>query len=103
MTGPNTEQARLRYDRYAPTYDRQLRQLRRIQEGIRARAIRQLELTKGNIVLDVGCGTGASFAALVEAVGPDGRIIGIDQSTGMLGEARRRIERDRWANVEVIE
>jgi ubiquinone/menaquinone biosynthesis C-methylase UbiE len=103
MSGPNTGEARERYNRYAPTYDRQLKSLRRIQEGIRHRAIDQLNLASGDAVLDVGCGTGASFAALVDAVGPAGRVIGVDQSEGMLREARRRVERHGWRNVDLIE
>lgn len=103
MSGPNTGEARERYNRYAPTYDRQLKWLRRLQEGIRHRAIDQLNLANGDAVLDVGCGTGASFASLVEAVGPYGRVIGVDQSEGMLREARRRVERHGWRNVELIE
>lgn len=46
---------------------------------------------RGRRVLDVGCGTGASAAGLLEAVGPEGRVIGIDISLGMLREARERL------------
>jgi hypothetical protein len=44
MTGPNIAQARRLYDRHAPTYDRQLKPLRRIQEGIRADAVKRLNI-----------------------------------------------------------
>ncbi|GAB2971837.1 class I SAM-dependent methyltransferase [Amycolatopsis acidiphila] len=40
-------------------------------------------------VLDGGCGTGASTAALLGVV-PDAEIVGVDASAGMLAEARRK-------------
>jgi len=39
--------------------------------------------------LDVACGTGKLTAALAAAVGPTGRVVGVDLSTAMLEEARR--------------
>jgi len=102
MPGPNPAEARRRYDRYAATYDRQLAPLRIIQERVRRDTIHRLGLRPGDRVIDIGCGTGASFAGLVEAVGPDGRVIGVDQSAGMLAEARRRTKRAGWDNVALI-
>jgi len=46
---------------------------------------------RGRRVLDVGCGTGASTEVLLEAVGPEGSVVGLDASMGMLREARRRL------------
>lgn len=54
-------------------------------------------------MIDVGCGTGASFARLVAAVGRDGRVVGVDQSGGMLAVARQRVADEGWTNVELIE
>ncbi|MEV9317590.1 methyltransferase domain-containing protein, partial [Klebsiella pneumoniae] len=45
----------------------------------------------GDVVLDLGCGTGLNFAALLTAVGPRGRVIGVDRSPDMLDMARRRV------------
>ncbi len=53
-------------------------------------AIPLLHLARGDTVLDVGCGTGLNFALLSEAVGPTGRIVGIDSSAEMLTQAGRR-------------
>lgn len=102
MPGPDPAAARRRYDRFAPTYDRQLAPLRTLQDRIRHDAISRLDLRAGASVVDVGCGTGASLPRLVEAVGHTGRVIGVDQSEGMLAEARRRIDAAPWSNVELI-
>lgn len=45
----------------------------------------------GERVLDVGCGTGASLALLGELAGPEGEAVGLDNSQGMLDEARKRL------------
>lgn len=47
----------------------------------------------GQEVLDVGCGTGYFARLLAEAVGPDGRVVGIDPSRAMISYARRRTGR----------
>ena len=101
--GPDPAEARRRYDRLAPTYDRQLRPVAAFQDRLRRRAVAQLELRQGATVLDLGCGTGASFGALLEAVGSAGTVIGVDQSPGMLDVARRRISDGGWTKVSVIE
>ena len=102
MAGPNPAESRRRYDRYAAAYDRQLAPLRFAHERIRGDAIGRLRLRPGDRVIDAGCGTGASFPGLVAVVGPNGRVIGVDQSGGMLAQARRRIARVGWDNVELI-
>jgi len=54
-----------------------------------------LDLRAGHHVLDVGCGAGAAFPALCSAVGPTGRVVGIDFSDRMLQRARERIDEYR--------
>lgn len=68
----------------------------------RARAIELLSLSPGEVVLDVGCGTGLCFPLLRAAVGESGRVVGIDQSVDMLEQAQGRIERLGWANVDLV-
>jgi SAM-dependent methyltransferase len=46
---------------------------------------------KGSTVIDVGCGCGATTIALAHAVGPAGKVIGIDISEPMLGRAKERL------------
>ncbi len=51
-------------------------------------ALRALEATKGERVLDVGCGTGETTRRLAQDVGSEGRAIGIDLSTRAIEHAR---------------
>src|SRR5260370_8245803 len=43
----------------------------------------------GEIVLDIGCGCGATSIALARCVAPGGRVLGIDVSEPMLERARQ--------------
>src|SRR5262245_33606333 len=46
-------------------------------------------LRRGMQVLDVAIGTAAVARGAARIVGPEGRVFGVDPSTGMLGQARR--------------
>lgn len=74
------------------------RVLDRFSGRLNALAIEKLQLKPGEAVLDIGCGTGALIPALVEAVGPQGRVVAMDFSPRMVAIARKRA---KWANVEV--
>jgi len=65
-------------------------------------AIEHLGLQHGDRVLDLGCGTGPNFETLREAVGPGGRVVGVDFSSGMVQRAQERIRERGWDNVDVI-
>lgn len=71
--------------------------------SIRTIAINRLELKSGDRVLEVGCGTGRNFPLLFRAVGPTGRIYGIDASAGMLARARQECASRGWRNVCLIQ
>ncbi|WP_448581051.1 class I SAM-dependent methyltransferase [Thermaurantiacus sp.] len=53
-------------------------------------AITALAPMPGERVLDIGCGAGATSLALAEAVGPAGRVVGVDVSRPLLAIAERR-------------
>jgi len=68
----------------------------------RKKAINYLELKEGDVVIDLGCGTGLSFPLIMEKIGPDGKLIGVDISSAMLSVAKDRVNSTRWQNVELI-
>jgi SAM-dependent methyltransferase len=65
--------------------DRQLAPLGR-------RAMAALAPQPGERILDIGCGAGETSLELARAVGPDGRVTGVDISRPLLEIARRRAE-----------
>src|SRR6266704_35622 len=70
---------------------------------VRQKAVELLKLKMGDRVLDVGCGPGGSFPYLVHAVGQSGQVVGVEISPEISINARRRIEKNGWRNVQVIE
>src|SRR5207244_1242256 len=74
-----TPEVRCGYDRATETFN-----------TFRAAAVDLLGLTPGQVVLDVGCGTGLCFSYLQQRIGPSGTIIGIDRSAEMLAYADLR-------------
>jgi arsenite methyltransferase len=68
-------------------------------DWIRCQTIELLELQIGQSVLDVGCGSGLSFALLRQGVGAAGSVIGFDQSPEMLDLADRFVRQSAWGNV----
>ncbi len=66
---------------------------------LRRRAIAMLGLQAGDVVLDVGAGTGLSYELLLQAVGPTGRVLAFEQSPEMFAQAKARVERAGWPNV----
>jgi ubiquinone/menaquinone biosynthesis C-methylase UbiE len=99
MTGPDRALALEKYRRRAPTYDR----LALLTRGMRRRAVEKLELERGQVVLDVGCGTGLTFAAIEKQIGQAGRLIGIELSREMLAIAADRVAKHGWENVILLE
>ena len=95
---PNRSTALRQYRSRARIYDLELL----LFEPVRHRAIELLRLKKGDRVLDVGCGTGLSFASLESRIGANGSIVGIEQSPEMLERARARADENSWLNIELI-
>ena len=96
---PDSHVADQQYRQAAPGYDRHMRRFARWQRE----AVQLLALRRGDVVIDVACGTGLNFAQLEAGIGPDGRLIGIDLSAEMLEQARKRVAAEGWANVTLVE
>jgi demethylmenaquinone methyltransferase/2-methoxy-6-polyprenyl-1,4-benzoquinol methylase len=72
-------------------------------ESKRKLAVSELRLKRGDLVVDVGCGTGLNFPHLQEVIGVQGKIVGVDFSEAMLNQARLRIDESKWLNVELVQ
>ncbi|MFV1978978.1 MAG: methyltransferase domain-containing protein, partial [Myxococcota bacterium] len=57
-------------------------------------------LRPGEVVVDLGCGAGMDSFLAARAVGPGGRVIGIDMTDAMLEKARKNAETVGSSNVE---
>jgi ubiquinone/menaquinone biosynthesis C-methylase UbiE len=73
------------------------------QRAQRLRAVQALGLRAGDSVVDIACGTGLNFPLLQEAIGPGGRIVGVDLTDAMLARAQDRIEANGWRNVSLVQ
>ena len=71
------------------------------QRDQRLRAVQALGLRPGDTVVDLACGTGLNFALLQRAVGPGGRIVGVDLTDAMLARAQDRVKANGWSNVSL--
>jgi SAM-dependent methyltransferase len=98
-TGPDRAAALEQYRRRAAVYDWELAAF----EPLRREAIAALALHPGDVVIDVGCGTGLSLPALHQAVGGRGEVIGIEQSPEMIALARQRVAKHGWRHVRLLE
>ncbi|MFE4670249.1 class I SAM-dependent methyltransferase [Streptomyces sp. NPDC056716] len=66
-------------------------------------ALEQLALRPGDTVVDAGCGTGHNLPLLAEAVGPTGKVIGVDLTDAMLAQAQDRIHQAALTNVTLVQ
>lgn len=61
-----------------------------LREAARLLVLRLRREDRPPTLWDLGCGSGLSTRALLDAAGPDATIVGLDASDGMLDEARRK-------------
>jgi ubiquinone/menaquinone biosynthesis C-methylase UbiE len=73
------------------------------QRPQRLRAAQALGLRPGDTVVEIACGTGLNFSLIEQAIGPDGRIVGVDLTDAMLAQAQHRIETNGWGNVSLVQ
>ncbi len=95
---PDRAAALAQYRGRAAVYDLELA----LFEPIREEAISRLALQPGDTVVDVGCGTGLSFARLEHDIGPTGHLIGIEQCPEMMQRVQRRVDQQGWQNVTLL-
>jgi tRNA A58 N-methylase Trm61 len=87
------------YSEKACSYERDTGAFQRYREDI----VAALPLSPGQVVLDVGCGTGLCCGLLRDKVGPAGSVIGIEESPQMAAVAREHIASQGWDNVTVVQ
>lgn len=88
------------YDIIAPIYDKAIRSL---YLPYRQKLIQSLQLQPGQTVLDIGCGSGLNFELIIDAIGPNGTLIGVDFSAKMLERAQKTIDKNGWKNVFLLQ
>jgi ubiquinone/menaquinone biosynthesis C-methylase UbiE len=87
------------YDRISKFYDFFTERIYRKQ---RIELFEKLELKKGDKVLLVASGTGISFKPILQKIGKEGLIVGIDNSSKMLEIAEKKAKKNGWTNIELI-
>jgi SAM-dependent methyltransferase len=95
--GPATGQ--IAYTRDAGAYDARTSAF----DVYRRRLVDLLPLRRGDVVLDVGCGTGLCFEQVRGRVGAEGVIVGVDASRDMLAMAAARVADRGWRNVVLVQ
>src|SRR6516225_8125230 len=69
----------------------------------REKAVEALALKRGDAVVEIGCGTGLNFGLLENAIGREGKIVGVDLTDAMLSRAQERVRQNGWSNVELVQ
>ncbi|MDY7092116.1 MAG: methyltransferase domain-containing protein [Acidobacteriota bacterium] len=86
----NEHTTRTFYDRISGAYDLIADAS---EHSARDAGLAALGAAPGEVVLEIGFGTGHALEDLARAVGSSGRVAGVDLSSGMMEVARRRLEK----------
>jgi demethylmenaquinone methyltransferase/2-methoxy-6-polyprenyl-1,4-benzoquinol methylase len=91
------------FDRISPSYDRMNLLMSMGRDGRwRRLGVRASRAQPGDAALDVCCGTGDFAVELRRAVGPSGRVVGLDFSPQMLAVARRKCSAVEWQQGDAL-
>jgi ubiquinone/menaquinone biosynthesis C-methylase UbiE len=74
----------------------------REREEAPSKAIAALDIKPGQVVADVGAGSGYYTVRLAERVGPSGKVFATDIQPQMVALLQQRVARDRLTQVEVV-
>ena len=89
----------LAYGEHARSYNRDTVAGQRYRQAV----VEALPVRPGQVVLDVGSGTGLCSGLLRDKVGPRGGVVGIEESPQMAAVAREHIAAEGWRNVTVVQ
>jgi ubiquinone/menaquinone biosynthesis C-methylase UbiE len=95
----SSRQSASAYHEQAGSYERDTAAFQPYRRAV----VEALPLHRGQVVLDVGCGTGLCCGLLREKVGPEGGVVGIEASPEMAAVAREHIAGEGWDNVTVMQ
>jgi SAM-dependent methyltransferase len=98
-TLPSSRHYTTAYHEQAGSYERDTAAFQPYRRAV----VEALPLRPGEVVLDVGCGTGLCCGLLREKVGQEGEVVGIEESPEMAVVARENIAREGWDNVTVVQ
>jgi len=87
------------YGEHARSYERDTAAFQPYRRAV----VEALPLRTGQVVLDVGCGTGLCCGLLRAHLVPQGGVVGIEEAPEMAAVAREHIASEGWANVTVVE
>jgi len=86
------------YDQIAPTYGTALDLLDVFGRDLVVAA----DISRGERVLDIGCGRGACLRPALEAVGQDGYVLGIDMSPAMVALLGQELQHEGITNARAL-
>jgi demethylmenaquinone methyltransferase/2-methoxy-6-polyprenyl-1,4-benzoquinol methylase len=66
----------------------------RFEKKLRERGLKFLDVQKGNVVLEIGFGTGFTLVELAKAVGETGSVYGVDVTPEMVHLAEERLNKE---------
>ena len=70
-------------------------------ENLRDIIIQKANIKAGNVVLDIGCGTGFLTLGVAKAVGKKGKVVGIDISEEMMKKAKENLSKAGVPNIKL--